>query len=104
MTFLNCGSIYAQLHLGQRFEENLFKLAGKFLPAKLFFSQLSRIPAVFSSTVTMPWLAWMEMDSEPGHLLWHAAGAKLPSLDALPAAYRKRAENEYPERMSVARQ
>jgi hypothetical protein len=66
-------------------------------------SELPRIPAVFSSTVTMPWLEWMEMEDEPGHLLWHAAGAKLPSLDGLPAEYRKRAENEYPERMSVAR-
>jgi hypothetical protein len=65
--------------------------------------ELLRIPAVFSSTVTMPWLEWMEMGDRPGHLLWHAAGAKLPSLDALPADYRKRAEKEYPERMVVAR-
>jgi hypothetical protein len=64
----------------------------------------ARIPAVFSSTVTMPWQEWMGMGDKPGHLLWHAAGAKLPSLDALPADYRKRAESEYPERMSVARE
>lgn len=66
--------------------------------------EMRRIPAVFSSTVTMPWQEWMDMEGEPGHLLWHAAGAKLPSLDALPAEYRRRAESEYPERMSVARQ
>lgn len=65
--------------------------------------ELLRIPGVFSSTVTMPWLEWMEMEDRPGHLLWHAAGAKLDSLDALPAEYRNRAENEYPERMTVAR-
>jgi hypothetical protein len=64
---------------------------------------LPRIPAVFSSTVTMPWLEWMEMGDQPGHLLWHAAGAKLPSLDALPNEYRQRAEKEFPERMTVAR-
>ena len=67
-------------------------------------ADLPRIPAVFSSTVTMPWLAWMDMGDRPGHLLWHAAGAKLPGLDALPDAYRKRAEKEYPERMKVARE
>jgi len=67
-------------------------------------AELPRIPAVFSSTVTMPWLEWMDMEGKPGHLLWHAAGAKLKSLDALPDEYRQRAENEYPERMSVARQ
>ena len=64
---------------------------------------LQRIPSVFSSTVTMPWLEWMEMGERPGHLLWHAAGAKLPSLDGLPVEYRKRAEKEFPERMVVAR-
>jgi hypothetical protein len=66
-------------------------------------ADLPRIPAVFSSTVTMPWPEWMEMGDRSGHLLWHAAGAKLQSLDELPAEYRKRAEREYPERMAVAR-
>lgn len=65
-------------------------------------SQL-RLPAVFSSTVTMPWQEWMEMGDRPGHLLWHAAGAKLGSIAELPEDYRKRAEAEYPERMTVAR-
>ena len=65
--------------------------------------EVLRIPGVFSSTVTMPWLEWMEMGERPGHLLWHAAGAKLDSLDALPVDYRKRAEAEYPERMAVQR-
>lgn len=66
-------------------------------------ANLPRIPAVFSSTVTMPWPEWMEMGERPGHLLWHAAGAKLDSLDMLPVQYRERAESEYPERMAVAR-
>ena len=67
-------------------------------------SSIARLDGVFSSTVTMPWLHWMDMDDQEGHLLWHAAGAKLPGLDALPAEYRKRAEAEYPDRMTVARQ
>jgi hypothetical protein len=71
-------------------------------------SEIEALPAVFSSTVTMPWLEWMEMgtemeDDRPGHLLWHAAGSKLHSTDELPLEYRKRAEAEYPERMMVAR-
>jgi len=66
-------------------------------------SERPRLPTVFSSTVSMPWLEWMDMGEQPGHLLWHAAGAKLPSLDELPADYRRRAEAEYPDRMKVAR-
>jgi len=60
-----------------------------------------RLPSLFSSTVFMPWLRWLEMDGHPGHLVWHAAGAKLASIDQLPAEYRQRAEQEYPERMSA---
>jgi hypothetical protein len=65
---------------------------------------LVRLPTVFSSTVTMPWQEWMEMGDRPGHLLWHAAGAKLESVDELPGDYRRRAEAEHPERMTVARE
>jgi hypothetical protein len=67
-------------------------------------SDIGRLPSAFSSTVTMPWLDWMDMGDRPGHLLWHAAGAKLDSIAALPTEYRKRAEKEYPERMTVARE
>ena len=76
-----------------------------FVPVDKFNDpELGRLPTVFSSTVTMPWADWMEMGDEPGHLLWHAAGAKLGSIDELPADYRQRAEAEYPERMTVARE
>ena len=61
------------------------------------------ISGVFSSTVTMPWLGWMEMGEQPGHLLWHAAGAKLSNVDELPADYRKRIDAEYPQRLVVSR-
>lgn len=66
-------------------------------------ADIARLPAVFSSTVTMPWLEWLDMDDRAGHLLWHAAGAKLKAINELPAEYRKRAETEYPERMAVIR-
>jgi hypothetical protein len=59
------------------------------------------LPATFSSTVFMGWLKWMDMKGEPGHVIWHASGAKLRSIDELPREYRERAEREYPERMSA---
>lgn len=54
-----------------------------------------RLPTTFSSTVFMPWLRWMDMEDRPGHLVWHASGAKLRSLDDLPAEYRQRAERDH---------
>jgi hypothetical protein len=49
----------------------------------------------------MGWLKWMDMKGEPGHVIWHASGAKLRSIDDLPREYRERAEREYPERLSA---
>lgn len=62
-----------------------------------------RLPTTFSSTVFMPWLRWMEMGERPGHLVWHASGAKLRSLDDLPAEYRQRAERDHPEYLRTTR-
>lgn len=63
--------------------------------------RLARLPATFSSTVFMGWLKWMDMRDVPGHVVWHASGAKLASIDELPRAYRERAEKEFPERLSA---
>jgi hypothetical protein len=63
--------------------------------------RLASIPALFSSTVFMPWLKWMEMGDAAGHVVWHASGAKLASIAELPAEYRRRAEQEYPQLMSA---
>ncbi|NBP09114.1 MAG: hypothetical protein EBU76_11740, partial [Gammaproteobacteria bacterium] len=51
--------------------------------------KLEALPATFSSTVFM------------GHVIWHASGAKLRSIDDLPREYRERAEREYPERLTA---
>jgi hypothetical protein len=67
----------------------------------LLDSSVTALPATFSSTVFMGWLKWMNMTDEPGHVIWHASGAKLRSLDELPREYRERAEREYPERMTA---
>jgi hypothetical protein len=64
-------------------------------------TRLARVPATFSSTVFMGWLKWMDMKDVPGHVVWHASGAKLRSIADLPADYRQRAEREYPERMTA---
>ena len=59
------------------------------------------VPASFSSVVFMNWLKWMDMKDQPGHVIWHASGVKLQSMDQLPREYRQRAEKEYPERLSA---
>ena len=59
------------------------------------------VPASFSSAVFMNWLKWMDMKDQPGHVIWHASGVKLQSMDQLPRAYRDRAEKEYPDRLSA---
>lgn len=64
-------------------------------------TRLDSVPVVFGSTVHMPWLKWMDMGDRPGHIVWHAGGAKLRSIDELPADYRKRAEQEYPAMLTV---
>ena len=43
----------------------------------------------------------MEMGELPGHVIWHASGAKIASLDDLPVEFRARLEAEHPERMSA---
>jgi hypothetical protein len=67
-----------------------------FAPVRDFLGDSPSLPAVFSSTVFMPWLKWMAMGDRPGHLVWHASGAKLRSIDELPREYRARAEREFP--------
>lgn len=64
-------------------------------------ADVASIAGVFTSTVFMPWLKWMDMGDRPGHVVWHASGAKLKSIEELPNEYRRRAESEYPDRMSA---
>ena len=64
-------------------------------------ASVERLDTHFASTVFMPWRDWMNMGERPGHLIWHAAGLKLASIDALPAGYRRRLEAEYPDKLSA---
>jgi hypothetical protein len=61
---------------------------------------VAKLSSVFSSTFFVPWLKWFEMGDRPGHMVWHAGGAKLDGFDDLPAEYKARVEKEYPERMT----
>ena len=73
-----------------------------FAPQEAFADpEIHRLPTVFSSTVFMPWLRWMNMGDRPGHVIWHASGVKLNSIDELPAEYRQRAEAEFPQYLTV---
>lgn len=62
---------------------------------------MQRLNTQFASTVFMPWRDWMNMGDRPGHLIWHAAGLKLDSIESLPSAYRARLEAEYPDRLTA---
>jgi hypothetical protein len=64
-------------------------------------SRLASTPVVFGSTVHMPWLKWLDMGDRPGHVVWHAGGAKLKSIDELPGEYRRRADKEFPALLSA---
>ena len=55
------------------------------------------LSTMFTATVLMPWLPWMDMDDVEGHTLWHASGVKLDSIDQLPDEYSKRMMAEHPE-------
>ena len=63
--------------------------------------QQHNLPTLFSSTVFMPWLKWMEMEGQPGHVIWHASGAKIPTIEMLPAEFLERARREFPQRLSA---
>ena len=62
---------------------------------------LDRLDSQFASTVFMPWRSWMNMGQCRGHMIWHAAGLKLKSVDGLPADYRRRLEAEYPDKLTA---
>lgn len=57
------------------------------------------VPAGFSSTYFAPWPRWMEMGDRPGHVIWHADGVKLESVEALPASFMERMRREHPDRL-----
>lgn len=59
------------------------------------------VPAGFSSTYFAPWPAWMDMEGQPGHVIWHADGLKLESVAKLPARFRSWMDQLFPERLAA---
>jgi hypothetical protein len=59
------------------------------------------VPASFSSTYFAPWPAWMDLQGQPGHVVWHADGLKLESVDNLPAHFRRWMDQRHPERLAA---
>jgi hypothetical protein len=58
--------------------------------------RVTRPATTFSSSYSAPYLKWMEMGEEPGHLLWHSSGRKLASMAEIPPAYRARGDRLQP--------
>ncbi len=56
----------------------------------------------FSSTYFSPWLRWMGMQGQPGHLIWHSSGCKLNSVDEVSDGYRERAERLFPGKLTAS--
>ena len=56
----------------------------------------------FSSTYFSPWLPWMGMQGQPGHLIWHSSGCKLDSVDEASEAYRERAGRLFPGKLTAS--
>jgi hypothetical protein len=50
----------------------------------------------FTYEAFMEWWPWMLMGATPGHMLWHAGGRKLDSLDDIPAPSRRGFEAIHP--------
>ncbi len=59
------------------------------------------VPAGFSSTYFAPWPAWMDLKEQPGHVVWHADGVKLESVDQLPPHFRRWMDERHPERLAA---
>ncbi len=67
-----------------------------FAPLNKFIDEsISSLPTMFTATVLMPYLNWMDMDEEEGHTLWHASGVKLKDMNDLPDEYSSKLMSEY---------
>jgi hypothetical protein len=63
--------------------------------------KILNLPASFSSTVFENWPRFMEMEDQPGHVIWHASGAKISTMDDLPVTFRARLERDHADRLTA---
>ena len=73
-----------------------------FAPIDAFADRgIKNLPTTFTATVFENWPGWMDMGDLPGHVIWHASGAKIDSLDELPDEFRARLERDHADRMTA---
>ncbi|MDH3978283.1 MAG: DUF1838 domain-containing protein [Gammaproteobacteria bacterium] len=73
-----------------------------FAPRHEFVNRdIKNLSTSFTATVFENWPRWMDMGDLPGHVIWHASGAKIGSMDDLPVEFLGRLEREYPDRMTA---
>lgn len=73
-------------------------------PAALFDDPTQTwLPSDVSGAYVFPWPKWMDMGEAPGHMFAAWSGYKLRGIDELPIEFRKRAERDYPQLLSVDR-
>lgn len=65
-------------------------------------SSIDRLPTMFTASVFQPWPAWMQMGDRPGHVVWHASGVKLGSINEIPDEHRLRASKDHPAFLTLA--
>lgn len=73
-------------------------------PAALFEDRsLTWLPSEVSGAYVFPWPAWMRMGDAPGHMFAAWSGYKLRGVEELPEEFRRRAERDHPQLLSVDR-
>ena len=66
-------------------------------PADELRTSRPSVSCALSMVRVSPWLPWMARGTQPGQLVYHLGGTKLPSWSALPAHVRRWVEAERPE-------
>lgn len=56
--------------------------------ASFFDPSVRRLPAQMTTTTITPWLRFMGMEGQPGHLVWHCWGEKVFDVADLADSYR----------------
>jgi hypothetical protein len=62
---------------------------------------IGNLPTMFTASVFQPWPSWMQMGDRPGHVVWHASGVKLKSIDEIPSEHRLRALKDHPALLTL---
>lgn len=61
------------------------------------------LPSEVSGAYVFPWPEWMRMGDAPGHMFAAWSGYKLRDVGELPEEFRRRAERDHPQLLSVDR-